>query len=657
VTTTVTLDQGSYGSPLTVTQTGIVAPASAGANGIVVAAGTKNGQITNDGHVSGGNGSGSVVGGGIGVDMAASASLANAGTITGGTASYSGKTVGVGGIAVDLTSGGKVSNSGLITGGLGGSSPVATGGNGGIGVSLHGAIALSNTGTIVGGAGAYFSGGDNGYRFSCGSGGVGVYMSGTGTITNAGTILGGQSGRESIYARAGAGGAGVDLAAGKFVNDGDITGGSGGYSTYYPGGAGGSGIIVGKGVLTNAGTITGGAAGGCRYGTAGNGGTGVTLDAGTVTNTGLITGGVGGDTYYGIPGNGGAGVALLGGTLVTSGTIVGGVGLKAQQAVSFGTSKATLVIDPGAVFVGTVAANAKDTLVLGGTAGNTAGTLTGGLGTQFTGFANVMVQSGASWTLDSANVLGATSTVTDSGTLSVAGTLTDSGLVDVSKTGALNVHGAGVAEVQSVSLAGGAVTGDAKGAIAVGSTAGAAGAITIDAGASLTGFGTIGGAAIVNNGSIVAQGGTLTLATALTGAASGAVIINSGAVLVAEASVSGNQITFGGPAKLILAQPTQFSSTIGSFGSGDVIDAKNIDANGLAFSGGTLSLELNGTVLDMLSFSGNYTAADFGLTSDGNGGTDISFVSSSTTPASIGGVSPEHSASALDVPLTLPHFA
>jgi len=346
-----------------------------------------------------------------------------------------------------------------------------------------------------------------------------------------------------------------------------------------------------------------------------------------------------------------------GGALRNAGSITGGSG---ADAVSFGANGGTLALDPGAVFIGVVAASSSAALLeLSSVKGATAGTLTDAFGTQFTGFTAVAVDKGASWTLAGANALGSTSTVADDGTLLVSGTLTDSGQIDVAQKAILTVAGAGSAQVQNVALNGGSLTGDATGSITVGATAGAIGAITLDAGASLTGFGKIGGAAIVNNGSIVAETGTLTLAAGLSGAASGTVHIDSGAVLVADSTVSGNVISFGGPASLILVDPKAFTGTIGSFGTGDAIDMRKLVANSLTYAGGTLTLEHGKTVLDRLSFSGSYTAADFSLSSDGHGGTDIRFASGSTAPPSaFGRLWPTHDVAAPELhPMWAPHFA
>jgi hypothetical protein len=649
VTKTVTLGQGGYGTQLTVELPGAVAPSGPAATGIVVPDGLLKGSITIDGTVSGASGGGTIRGGGIGIDMAASASLVNAGTVTGGGGYAYGYEAGKGGTAVNLRAGGSVTNSGAITGGTGAGAYGFTGGTGGTGAALQGAVTLKNSGTIAGGTGGSVAGYGGNY-ISSGAGGVGVDLSGGGKATNTGTIAGGRSVQAS-YSSTGAGGTGVEVSASSFVNDGTIAAGSAAYAAYGTAGAGGSGVVITQsGVFTNAGTITAGNGGSTHYGNAGNGGTGVTIDTGTLTNTGRITGGNGGSGYSGSASSG-VGVLIDGGTLSTSGTIAGGSG---ADAVSFGSAGGTLAIAPDAVFVGKVeASSSADVLDLSSVKGSTAGTLTGALGTEFTGFTSVAVNKGTNWTLAGSNALGSTSTLIDNGTLQVSGAFADAGQISV--VSLLEVTGAGSALIHAVSLDGGTVTGDAAGSIAVGDTAGAAGAITIDAGASVTGFGRIGGAAVVNNGSIVAEGGTLTLATGLSGA--GTVQINSGAVLVVDSSVSGNAMVFGGPATLLLVDPKAFAGTIGSFGSGDVIDVGKLAASSLAYANGTLTLEHGKTVLDTLHFSGSFTAADFSFASDGKGGTDISFVSSPAAHAAALGLSHADDASAAAVhPIFAPHF-
>src|SRR4029077_14780818 len=125
-------------------------------------------------------------------------------------------------------------------------------------------------------------------------------------------------------------------------------------------------------------------------------------------------------------GTAGVGATLYAGsTLTNAGTITGSSG----TAVAFSGGGNRLIVDPGAVF---------NRIVNGGTGGDTLelasaasiGTI-GGLGTSFTGFHNVAVDSGAIWLLTGANTLSATTTLTDAGTLEDGTTLANSGVIDI----------------------------------------------------------------------------------------------------------------------------------------------------------------------------------------------------------------------------------
>ena len=110
------------------------------------------------------------------------------------------------------------------------------------------------------------------------------------------------------------------------------------------------------------------------------------------------------------------------------------------MAVQFGTTAATLVVNPGAIFNGQVVANATvaDVLVLGGT---TAGTLTG-LGTSFVNFSSIAVSQNANWTFTGANTV---ATVVNNGTAVIA----SGGSLDVSS--ALDPTSTGVFQLQNTS--------------------------------------------------------------------------------------------------------------------------------------------------------------------------------------------------------------
>jgi len=238
-----------------------------------------------------------------------------------------------------------------------------------------------------------------------GSAGGAAYTGTTGNyVFNYTLITGGSGGYGGHGGHGGSGGAGVSLSGGTLTNEGTITGGNG--PSGGVGGEGGTGVKFNStGTLANTGSITGGAGGTGSAGAGGEGGRGVSLAGGPfMFNTGTIIGGAGGSgTTSG--GAGGAGVFLNGGTLSTSGTISGGTGGSGSTpgntgaAVQFGANASTLVVDPGAVFIGQVAAHASagDVLVLLGTqAGGTAVTL----GTQFTNFSTLEFASGAAWTAD-----------------------------------------------------------------------------------------------------------------------------------------------------------------------------------------------------------------------------------------------------------------
>jgi hypothetical protein len=401
------------------------------------------GALTNDGTISGGQGGdggggtyiGGGYGGGGGVGLLLSAGSAiNDGSITGGQggAGGHGANGSFGGIGGDggtgvAVSGGTLTNDNSIIGGQGGSNGnYAAAGTGGIGISVYGGT-VTNEGAIAGGAAS-------GVGYYSRAGGTGLLL-GSGLVTNEGSITGGAAG-DGFYA---GGGSGVSLTGGSLINEGSISGGG---ATGYSGAYGGLGALLSGGTLTNNGFIVGGAATGSHD----NGGDGVSLSGGTLTNHGTITGGQGGmgafggsgaalhagtltndGSIYGGAANGGgggagSGVSLYGAILTNDGTITGGQGVNGgnggvgacvynatlvnagtisgaggADAVQFGYGTEMLIVDPGAVFNGQVAAHYSYTERLA-LAGTTTATLTG-LGTQFTGFTVVELEEGAHWVL------------------------------------------------------------------------------------------------------------------------------------------------------------------------------------------------------------------------------------------------------------------
>jgi hypothetical protein len=339
-----------------------------------------------------------------------------------------------------------------------------------------------------------------------------------------------------------------------------------------------------------------------------------------LTNDGTIIGGASG----GGASIAGDGVFLDGGTLVNAGLIEGG-GRGTADAVALGLHTATLVIDPGARFIGDVAGNASadDSLRLAaGADGSIAG-----LGTAFTGFTTVAEEAGASWALGGVNSLGSQTTLGVGGTLAVRGSLDDAGSATVGLGALLSNVGTGVLQFGSLQLDGGTLRGSAASSIVIGAGASAEGAIVVQRGASLAGSGGISGAGIIDDGSLVARGGTLTVGASVSGG--GLIRIDGGATLQALGSL-GTNLVFGtgGAETLLVGHGARVTGTIAGFAAGDTIDL-HVTATTLTLTGGTLTLLDHGRVVDTLNLSGRYAATGFTLSSDHHGGTDIGYDSAS----------------------------
>jgi hypothetical protein len=77
---------------------------------------------------------------------------------------------------------------------------------------------------------------------------------------------------------------------------------------------------------------------------------------------------------------------------------------------------------------------------------------------------------------------------------------------------------------------------------------------------------------------------------------------------------------------LDLAAPLSFAGTIDGFGGSDVIDLLKTASTSETFASGVLTVQDNGATVASLHFAGSYTTADFMLSSDNNGGTNITYV-------------------------------
>jgi collagen type I/II/III/V/XI/XXIV/XXVII alpha len=311
------------------------------------------------------------------IDLIGGGSISNTGTISG----YQN--------GVDITSGlGVVTNSGTLE-----SSPtvIVSGSPGNVyeGVYLAGGGSVTNTdtGVIFGGIGGVYIIGGSGTVTNAGDihtttlQGNGIDLEDGGTITNTGTgsIYGDFSGI-SVY-----------TAAATITNAGSIGAiGLNGYGIYL--GAGGT--------ITNTGSIVGSNVG--VYGGAGTFAAPI-----SITNSGYV---YGSDTGIDLT-DGGRVTNLAGGTIlgtvgitITTGTVTnaGTIGSNATngKAITFSTTGATdrLIVDPGAVFDGTVTGGGvASTLDLA--VGSTTGTLAG-VGTTVTNFDTIAFDASAGWVVD-----------------------------------------------------------------------------------------------------------------------------------------------------------------------------------------------------------------------------------------------------------------
>jgi glycosyltransferase involved in cell wall biosynthesis len=390
------------------------------------------------------------------VTMAGGGTVSNTGTIDAGAGSY----------GITLLAGGTVSNTGkgaLIEGsryGIRAASEAAT--------IVNGGTILGTSGLNGGGIGLYAGGTVTNTGAINGAGDFGIYITGgAATVTNAGSI-GGAAG--AVYFK-GSGTDRVILDPGA-VFQGKVVGGSGSNTLELAAGtAGATGTLSGfgtsftnfstltidpgakwqfdatdtilylvtltdQGTLANAGRIyTEVTLSGLHGGSLANTGTidgtfvGVALtDGGAVSNTGTIFG----DEITGVY------IGSGGGTITNAGTIGGEV-----NAVKFYGSFADLVVlDPGAVFEGkVVGGTGTNTLELAaGTTGAT-GTLSG-IGTSFTNFGTIIVDSDAKWQFDSSGTVASGVSLTDGGvvlvnagaidtvvTLTASGTFANTGTV------------------------------------------------------------------------------------------------------------------------------------------------------------------------------------------------------------------------------------
>jgi len=531
------------------------------------------------------------------------ASMANFGTITVGSS--------ISGAGVTMLVGGTIANGSA-------QDAAATIYGGAIGISAPvGFTTITNFGTISGLTGISF------YQVR-----AGFTLSGDGIVTNAGLIES-SAGTRGVALRLGNG---VDRVVvdqgGTFI--GHVVSGTGYDTLELAYGASAQGTIAGIGSQ-----FTGFRA--------------VTVDAGTnwllagyntiavnaaLSNKGTLTvaGSIG--NYGTVSGE----LTLTAGSTLSNYGSIGG----AATVVDF-TGAGVMNVGAGSVITGQVVGGGGMLDLLQGTTGVLSGLGDGATGTvtsggytwHFSGFPALTIGTGATWTLAGANTLNTSAGMT------ISGALTAHGALAVDGGGTLNVVGpqASLVALYGMTLANATLNANGR-VIEVGSTGNAAaGNVTVDAASVLSGYGTI-ASSVIDNGTVSAQGGTLALLRGISG--SGTVAISAGATLFSAKSLGEAGLAFtSGGGTLVLGAHAGVSSVVSGFGGGDTIDVQNTVLQKLTYSNGVLKLfDASGIQQLRLVLAGSYSQSNFVLSSDGNGGTNITTTGIATAAVSL------HSASA-----------
>ncbi|WP_158743660.1 Hint domain-containing protein [Acidisphaera sp. L21] len=155
------------------------------------------------------------------------------------------------------------------------------------------------------------------------------------------------------------------------------------------------------------------------------------------------------------------------------------------------------------------------------------------------------------------------------------------------------------------------------------------GNITVEAG---SGFITPSTVNVVNNGTVSQIGAADTIDGSLAGTGTWELTFSTSLLLAGSVS-AGQDFTFGLDGRLRLADPTAFDGSIGGFTPGNLIDFTTISASNVSYDAATGTLTLNnGTGSPALATIDHVTAAAGTMvaTSDGNGGTLVSYTDTST---------------------------
>ncbi len=178
---------------------------------------------------------------------------------------------------------------------------------------------------------------------------------------------------------------------------------------------------------------------------------------------------------------------------------------------------------------------------------------------------------------------------------------------------------------------------------------GAAGVITVDAGAQLSGNLEVNlGGDVVDNGSIVAAGGTLSIGTV---GGTGMLAIDDDATLSLQGRpAAALAVSFAGTsATLQLAAEAYLPGTLTGFAGGDALDFAASDISAASWSqtaggSGVLTLSYGGNIAAQVHLVGSYNSDVFLTSSDDAGGTDVTVAatgSSGGTAVSGGTAAPD----------------
>ena len=129
---------------------------------------------------------------------------------------------------------------------------------------------------------------------------------------------------------------------------------------------------------------------------------------------------------------------------------------------------------------------------------------------------------------------------------------------------------------------------------------------------------------LTGTGNLVVEGpGTVAMNSSMN--YSGGTLLAGGTLLTNAISTGSGAITFlnGSTATLQIAGPSALPNAIVNFSHGDVIDFPNVVFNSLSYAGGVLTMKENGTTVDHITVATPYASPMFRLSSDGNGGTQV----------------------------------